>query len=74
MTFGSLIRKTRLSQRIKQHALAHEAGLDRASLSRIESGERGVSFHRARLLLMALGLPVSIPRTGVRVCRPRRAS
>ena len=55
---GKHIRKLRMGKNITQTELAMECDMDKASLSKIESGQVNISFHT--LYRLSIGLKVSI--------------
>lgn len=58
-TFGWKLRLLRQRARLTQEELAHQAGLHRTVIGRIERGERDVGISVLWPIAAALGVPVS---------------
>ena len=65
MSMGKLIDEIRNAvneSNLSQYKIAKDTGLDKAQLSRLMSGERGLSIDSAEKLVDYLGLEISIRR------------
>ena len=59
---GENLRKIRLRMKIKQADIAKETGLDKAIISRIESGKSDKTLQRWCRILQAYGIEI-VPKT-----------
>lgn len=62
--FGKRLRELREAKGMTQEALAHEADLDRAYVSRVERGERNISLENIERLALALGVKIRVSSIG----------
>ena len=60
ITFGKILRKYRLQQKLSQEALAERADLDRTYISQIERGLKSPSFKTLIALSQALDVKAHI--------------
>lgn len=56
---GQAIRDVRKARRVSQEALAHNAGIDRSHMGKIERGERNVTALNLLRVAKALGVETS---------------
>lgn len=57
-TFARNLRRARRLRDVTQEALAHEAGMPRAYVSRVERATINISIDNAATLALALGVPL----------------
>lgn len=57
--FGQVLREVRTSKDVSQEDLAHEAGLDRTAIGRLERGERQPSLSTVFSIAKALRIKAS---------------
>jgi transcriptional regulator with XRE-family HTH domain len=58
--FGERLRQMRAERGLTQEQLAHDAGLDRKTVNRIENGAYSPALDRIFLIADALGEPVGV--------------
>lgn len=59
LDLGTVIRAQRLAMGLSQEALAHQAGIDRSHMGKIERGERNVTLLNIERIALVLGCTAS---------------
>ena len=67
---GQRIRAARRELDMSQERLAHEAGLDRSYVGRVERGEHNLTFVSLVKIARALGRDVAALTTGLPIIKP----
>jgi transcriptional regulator with XRE-family HTH domain len=59
LDLGAAIRAQRLAMGLSQEALAHQAGIDRSHMGKIERGERNITLLNIERVAVVLGCQAS---------------